>query len=139
MLDVTTVCITSEFGRTMRRVGFPISSTGTDHNTVSNTILLAGKKIKGNIVLGETDFRSANEKLSPLHLKLDQTKIKVMGKPFNFSLQASHEQMADEYFSKNFLTMTSVLNTLLATKGMDKKKALQAVYGWRQRGSPGTY
>jgi uncharacterized protein (DUF1501 family) len=45
LFDVTTVMVTSEFSRTMRQDKKKIDETGTDHNPLNNTVLLAGKGI----------------------------------------------------------------------------------------------
>src|SRR5262249_9208528 len=51
MLDVTTVMVASEFGRTMRSDG-TVDDTGTNHNQFSNSILLGGKGIRSGLVIG---------------------------------------------------------------------------------------
>src|SRR5262249_34873659 len=61
LFDVTTVLVGSEFGRTLRQENMPIDNTGTDHNALCNSFLLAGKGIRSGLVLGASDFRSSAE------------------------------------------------------------------------------
>jgi len=50
LFDVTTVMVASEFGRTMRQGNKAVDNTGTDHNVLSNSILIGGKGIRGGMV-----------------------------------------------------------------------------------------
>jgi hypothetical protein len=126
LLDVTTVMISSEFGRTNCQVGNPIDKTGTDHNPLSNMILLGGKGIKGGQVIGATDLDSLDnsgnyQNLSKPHLEFDPELIKRMGKPFNFESMQPYE--APEVFhADHYLTMGSVVNTILKLYGCDESK-----------------
>ena len=72
--DVTTVSMTSEFGRTMRQKNRPLDDTGTDHNPMTNTLLIGGKGIKGNQIIGQSDWQSVGEKLSGAHISFDKDK-----------------------------------------------------------------
>src|SRR5262249_56713886 len=61
MLDVTTVVVGSEFGRTMRQDGKPIDATGTDHNPLSTSVLIGGPGIQAGLVLRATCQPTAAE------------------------------------------------------------------------------
>jgi uncharacterized protein (DUF1501 family) len=62
LLDFTTVMINSEMSRTMRQLAADsVDRTGTDHNPFTNTVLLAGKDVRGGLVLGASDFQTADE------------------------------------------------------------------------------
>ena len=58
---------------------------GTDHNPLANTVLIGGAGIKSGLVIGASDFRTATESLSGAHLQLDRDRVKVMGRPFDFT------------------------------------------------------
>jgi hypothetical protein len=110
--DVTTVFIASEFGRTMRQTGHPIDATGTDHNTLSNSVLVAGKGIRGGLVVGETDFRSSAElpTLTAAHRALDPESLRLIGRPFDFALQRPYQK--ENAVPGDYLGLGSVINTL---------------------------
>jgi hypothetical protein len=112
MLDVTTVMVTSEFGRTMRAPDMPIEATGTNHNQYSNTILLGGKGIKGDLVIGESDFRNVDEAVSKAHLAVDPVLEKTMGRPFDFASLSSRKDLPEIFDVNDYLTIGSVINTV---------------------------
>jgi hypothetical protein len=121
MLDVTTVVFQSEFSRTMRQERNPIGETGTDHNSLTNTVLLAGKSIRGGIVLGNSDFQTHDEELSAAHMKVDARRVKIMGRPFDFATSESRQDQPNAFHMTDYLTMASVLNTLQYAGGIDSK------------------
>lgn len=114
VFDVTTVLVGSEFARTMRQTYQPIEESGTDHNPMTNTILVAGKGIKGGQVIGQSDFQSAAEqdKLSGAHLSFDPMKVKAMGRPFDFDKGVPRTDLPAAYQPADFLTFSSVANTI---------------------------
>lgn len=112
MLDVTTVMITSEFSRTMRKLDEPIDDTGTNHNSLNNTVLIGGKGICGGLVIGASDFQSADEKISPAHLTLDPNQHKLMGRPFDFKTMKPRTDQPATFSMSDYLTINSVVNTL---------------------------
>jgi hypothetical protein len=112
LLDVTTVVIGSEFGRTMRQLGQPITDTGTDHNPLSNTILVGGSGIKTGLVIGASDFQSATEALSGAHDALDPARVKAMGRPFDFASGQPRTDLPGEFSPKDYLQVASVVNTV---------------------------
>jgi hypothetical protein len=118
LLDVTTVMLASEFGRTMRQ-NAPIDATGTDHNPLASSILLAGKGIKAGCVFGGTDFHTSDEELSGAHLGLDDKRMKVMGRPIDFGTGMPTEAMPDAFDPSLHLTIGSVVNTLYSMFGVD--------------------
>ena len=121
-LDYTTFMITSEFGRTLKQWEADPNNSGTDHNTLSNSIILGGKKIKGGMVVGSSDFRSSNEELSNTHLKLDENRLKTIGKPFDFDTLRSRSDFPETYKEEDFLNYSSVANTLFKAFGIHDDK-----------------
>ncbi|MGE0171883.1 MAG: DUF1501 domain-containing protein [Oligoflexales bacterium] len=119
--DVTTVIVSTEFGRTMRQGYF--DESGTDHNPYTNTFLLGGKGIKGGLVLGESDFASVEEKskLSGAHLQLDPIAYNVVGRPFDFATFEPRTDKPNEFKLGDYLTCGSVINTVLACFNVDTK------------------
>lgn len=116
-LDVTTVMIGSEFSRTMRQLGNPVEATGTDHNSLANSLILGGKGVKGNQILGATDLAKMDRSgkildASSIHHSLDPHLIKAMGKPFDFETGRSRIEPSVDYQRSNYLTMESVANTV---------------------------
>lgn len=122
-LDVTTIMISSEFSRTMRQIDRPIDQTGTDHNALGNSMLLAGKGIHGGVVLGATDFATPDEALSGAHRSMDPERIKIMGRPFDFGTQRPLAVQPDSFDITHYLTSASVINTIFSlysrTTGVD--------------------
>jgi hypothetical protein len=111
---VTTVLVASEFSRTLRQEGPALEDSGTDHNPLSNSVLLGGKGITPGLILGQSDFQTSSEALSPAHLALDPTKIKCMGRPFDCQTGATLNIEALEFESNLYLTMHSVVNTVFS-------------------------
>ena len=112
MFEVTTVMVTSEFGRTMRIDNSPISETGTNHNPLNNSVLLAGKGIKGGLVIGASDLEDENASASGAHLTVDKSLEKLMGRPFDFKTQTSRLDRPSTFDIKDYLTINSVVNTI---------------------------
>lgn len=120
-MDVTTVLISSEFGRTMRSpMASTVQDTGTDHNPLTNMMIVAGKGIKGGEVFGATDFQTSDEVLSGAHLALDSNKLKVMGRPFDFSTMKPSADKPAGLSLANYITADSVVNSLYGLFGVDK-------------------
>lgn len=120
-LDVTTVVAASEFGRTLRQKGNPIDKTGTDHNPLSNSILIGGKGIKGGQLIGQSDTQAAGETLSKAHLAFDPVPIKMMGRPFDFATGRPRADLPDSYKASDYLGMASVANSIYSLFGVDPK------------------
>jgi hypothetical protein len=112
LLDVTTVVVGSEFGRTMRQSFQPIADTGTDHNPLANTILVGGSGFKSGMVVGATDFQAAGETLSGAHLALDPERVKVMGRPFDFATGTPRTDAPAAFAPGDYLQIASVINTV---------------------------
>ena len=121
-LDVTTVLVASEFGRTMRQDGLAIDATGTDHNPLSNTIIMAGKGVRGGTVLGESDFAAADETLSGAHKVKDQDSVKIMGRPFDVAAGTVRSDKPEEFKLGDYLTFASIANGLYESFGVDRSK-----------------
>lgn len=112
IFDMTTVMITSEFGRTMRIQGSPIDATGTNHNPLNNFVMLAGYGIKGGQVIGASDIENESALVSDAHKSLDPQLEKAMGKPFDFATQTSRTDLPTSFDIKDYLTINSVVNSI---------------------------
>jgi hypothetical protein len=121
-LDVTTVMVASEFGRTLRQKDAPIDNTGTDHNPLTNSILLGGKGIVGGQVIGESDRRVAGEAVSKAHESFDPGALKMMGKPFDFRTGRPRTDLPEAYSPGDYLGMASVANTIYSMFGVPEKQ-----------------
>jgi hypothetical protein len=122
MFDVTTVMVASEMGRTLRAEGVPVDQTGTHHNQFSNSILLAGKGIRGGMVIGASDFTDERAEMSKAHLALDPELEKAMGRPFDFATLTSRPDLPDTFDIKDYLTIGSVVNTVYSLFGVPKER-----------------
>ena len=120
MLDVTTVMVASEFGRTMRAPDMPIAATGTNHNQFANSILLGGKGIRSGLVVGASDL--ADEKAAPskAHLAMDPVLEKVMGRPIDLKTLRVRPDQPDSFDIESYLTVGSVVNTIYAMFSVPK-------------------
>ncbi|MCX6124886.1 MAG: DUF1501 domain-containing protein [Proteobacteria bacterium] len=119
MLEDTTVLIGTEFGRTMRSRGSPIDNSGTDHNLLTNTLIVAGRGIRGGQVFGASDFQTADEELSKVHLACDIEKVKVMGRPFDPATGRVIPGLSLETFDPTiYLGPSHVTNTLQQILGI---------------------
>jgi uncharacterized protein (DUF1501 family) len=114
MIDVTTVMVASEFGRTMRIAESPVHATGTNHNSLSNSVLLGGKGIKGGLVIGASDLASERAQASGAHRAMDPALEKVMGTPFDFAALRPISELPDVFEIEDHLTIGSVINTVYA-------------------------
>lgn len=119
--DVTTLMFGSEFGRTMRQSGKPIDNTGTDHNPLNNSFLIGGKGVKSNLVIGASDFKTADEELSGAHLSKDKESMKTVGRPFDFQTQSSREDKPAEFKADDYLNVASVVNTIYHLYGVSSE------------------
>jgi uncharacterized protein (DUF1501 family) len=122
LLDVTTVMVATEFGRTMRSADMPIDQTGTNHNPLASTILLAGKGIRGGLVVGASDLPDEKAAPSKAHLALDPDLEKAMGLPFDFATLRPRADAPEPFDLNDYLTAASVVNTLYALFGVDKSR-----------------
>lgn len=123
MLDDTTIIIGTEFSRTMRQQSGDFEQMGTDHNPLNNTIILAGKGVKGGQVIGASDFSTTTENLSKAHLALDPAKIKLMGLPFDYATsQVLADVRLETYDPARYITAMSVNNTIQEIAGIPADK-----------------
>ena len=122
LMDVTTIMFSSEFGRTLRQPGLPLDDTGTDHNSLNNSILIGGKGIKGGLVIGETDWKTPKEVLSGAHKSMDPASIKLMGKPFDFATGKSRTDLPTTFNAEDYLNFASVVNTIYSSFSVPKSK-----------------
>jgi hypothetical protein len=137
LFDVTTLTVGSEFDRTNRQLGVSVSNTGTDHNSLSNVMLFAGKGIRGGQVFGETDLDKMNERgdfvnVSKVHTNFDPDLIKIMGKPFNFEIMRPSPELPEVYQPDHYLTIASVINTLFTLFDVPKDKFLANQVGGKK-------
>jgi hypothetical protein len=121
MFDVTTVMMASEMGRTLRAEDTPIDQTGTHHNQFCNSILLAGKGIRGGMVLGASDLADERTQVSKAHLALDPELYKAMGRPFDFATLRTRPDLPEAFDIKDYLTIGSVVNTVYTLFGVPKE------------------
>ena len=118
LFDVTTVMVTSEMGRTMRVQGNPIDNTGTNHNQFSNSVILGGKGIRPGLVVGASDLANETVTASKAHLSMDPIAEKLMGCPFDFATMKTRTDMPEKYDLKDYLSMSSVINTIYSSFGV---------------------
>ncbi len=121
MFDVTTVMVASEFGRTMRAPDAPIDETGTNHNQFSNSILLGGKGIRPDMVIGTSDLSDETDEASAAHVQIDPVLEKSMGRPFDFATLTSRADLPAGFDIKDYLTIGSVVNTIYSLFGVPKE------------------
>lgn len=123
MLDHTTFLIGTEFSRTMRQPGAPIDQTGTDHNALTNTLIVGGKGVRGGQVIGQSDFQSSTETLSPAHLSADPSKLSIMGRPFDFETNRSITGVLPQSFEvTQYIGASNVTNTIQDILGIPKER-----------------
>lgn len=122
LLDLTTVVITSEFSRTMRQQGTSIEATGTDHNPLTNTVLLAGKGVRGSQIIGASDQESVDAPISGAHRTLDTQLLKLMGKPFDFAMSMPSGVLPEVYVADDYLSYASIANSLMKLYGVSDDK-----------------
>ncbi|WP_394844813.1 DUF1501 domain-containing protein [Pendulispora brunnea] len=132
--DVTTVCIHTEFARTMVNLGFggDVGNTGTDHNPLSNTVILAGNGIRGGLILGESDCTDVDDNgnilnVSGAHFSREGTTNnmelrKVMGKPFDFATMKARSDLPATFQATDYLNFSSVANTVMDIFGIDRQQ-----------------
>lgn len=120
-MDVTTFIIGTEFGRTNKQLATDISKSGTDHNAFNNLCLIGGKGIRKNILLGASDLHSSQEILSAAHTTFDPHKLKIFGKPFDFTAQKTLDILPATYNPSSYITSSSVINTLYKSFGVHEK------------------
>ena len=125
LLDHTTFLIGSEFSRTMRQPGVAIDKTGTDHNPLTNSLIVGGKGVKGGQVIGQSDFSSPTETLSPAHLSADPTKLMIMGRPFDFAAGRTMTGALPQTFDvTQYIGASNVTNTIQEILGIAPERRL---------------
>ncbi|MBL8661781.1 MAG: DUF1501 domain-containing protein [Candidatus Odyssella sp.] len=122
MMDVTTVMVASEFGRTMRIADSPIHATGTNHNSLANSVLLAGKGIRGGLVVGASDLANERAQPSGAHRAMDPALEKAMGTPFDFAAMRPISELPDHFEIEDHLTIASVINTIYDLFGVPESR-----------------
>ena len=133
LLDVTTVLISTEFSRTYYQNGKSLDVTGTNHNPLTNSVVIGGKGIRPGRIIGASDLEAVDGEnrfvnLSGAHLKQDRALIKPMGRVFDpVTLQARREEQPEEDRPEHYLNYHSVINTLYHLFGVDAAAALTPV------------
>ncbi len=122
MIDVTTVMVASEFGRTMRSADAPVHATGTNHNSLSNSVLLGGKGVRGGLVIGASDLANERAQPSGAHRTMDPALEKAMGTPFDFASMRPIPELPDHFEIEDHLTIGSVINTVYALFGVPESR-----------------
>ena len=122
MIDVTTVMVASEFGRTMRSADAPVHATGTNHNSLSNSVLLGGKGVRGGLVIGASDLANERAQPSGAHRAMDPALEKAMGTPFDFASMRPIPELPDHFEIEDHLTIGSVINTVYALFGVPESR-----------------
>ena len=122
LIETTTVEIVSEFGRTMRQLNVRTDESGTDHNPLTNTVFFLGKGIRGNQVIGQTDFQKPNEILSPAHLSLDRNKIKMMGRPYDFKNKRERADLPNNFKNSDYINYANLANTIMMGLGIPQEQ-----------------
>jgi hypothetical protein len=117
-MDVSTFMVSTEFGRSNRQPGAVVTNTGTDHNPFNNAVLLGGKGIRKNQVVGESDMALATEALSQAHLSFDTNRMKIFGRPFDFNSQTTSQQLPQLYNGADYITSASLINTVYKAFGV---------------------
>lgn len=134
-IDCTTVLITTEFARTYKnkeQLAANVTDVGTDHNQFNNTIIVAGKGIKGGVVLGGSDMETLEEakfeNVSGAHKEKEKTRtgtasacFMAFGKPFDYQtgLPRLSNPKPAKFDRKDYLFFQSIPNTLLKMFGHD--------------------
>ena len=121
LFEVTTLMVSSEFGRTMLQKNVDFDESGTDHNNFNNSVILAGNKIKGGQVIGQSDWRVEGEELSKAHISKDDEIKRIFGKPFDFTSMKPRTDLPEEFKIQDYLTVGSIVNTLYSAFGVDMK------------------
>lgn len=121
-LDVTTVVVTSEFGRTNRQLGANIDNTGTNHNRFGNMALVGGKGIEPGLFVGSTDLDqlittqegvAAFAAPSRAHQSMDPSLLMAMGHVYDFTLgRVDAAARPEQYRMADYLTVGSLVNTI---------------------------
>ena len=106
----------------MRQISRPIDGTGTDHNPMANSILLGGKGIHGNWVVGATDRQSADETISQAHANMDPLSVKSMGRPFDFEEFVPVRDLPTEFKADDYISIESVVNSVYTVFGVDRSR-----------------
>lgn len=122
LFDVTTVMVVTEMGRTLRVTGYPIDQTGTNHNQFSNSLLIGGKGIKGQQVFGASDMPDENAPVSPAHKQMDPILEKLMGRPFDFTMEKPTADLPATFEVQHYLTINTVVNSVYSLFGVPQAK-----------------
>lgn len=145
LLDVTTLMISSEFGRPYRQISRKIWATGTDHNQLINSMILLGKGIKPGLLLGASDMDTVAEadaaNVSGAHKACEKGSIysgtdliMPMGRPFDFETGLVRTDKPAEFKITDYLTIQSVTNTMLRLFGYTDDKMFRDPDGKQFRG-----
>jgi uncharacterized protein (DUF1501 family) len=142
--DRVTLVISSEFGRTLFQLVNgqrpPVDDSGTDHNKLASTALLAGAGIAGGMLVGATDLTKVNAAGNGFadamahHLEYETKRANApydflnctMGRVYDFRAQRVVTDLGvapDPGRSLGHIAYPSVNNTLLTMYGYDLRDA----------------
>ena len=128
MFDVTTVMIASEFGRTLRSLDRRSTTTGTNHNQFSNSVLIGGKGIRGGMVIGASDFDTASARLSKAHLcaRPGPGESRWAGRSIS-RRSRPRSDLPDAFALGDYLTIGSAINTIYSLFGVPAAPVLDGL------------
>lgn len=130
LFDESIFLVTSEFGRTLRQHSIPVERTGTDHNEMNGMVLLFGGGLQGGRLIGSSDFKKADEKLSQAHTSRDPFQLKSMGHVFDYNNQRSiPEAKPIQFRLADYLTIHSIINSIFSEYSVDRSLWRQVVPG----------
>jgi hypothetical protein len=114
LMEQTQFVLGSEFTRTMKSNPYiAADQTGTDHNPFNNSFILGGQGIRGNQIIGESDWKTVDETLSVAHQQVDSSKIKLMGRPFDFMKQeVIRDLLPAKFDATQYLQIGNIINTI---------------------------
>jgi hypothetical protein len=122
LLDVTTFTVATEFARTLRQTFLDFDKSGTDHNPLTNTVLIGGKGVRGGLVVGASDLQALDEAPSPAHKSQDKELVKMMGRPFDFAAGKPAEALPEVYREEDYISYSSVANSVYKIFGVGTDK-----------------
>lgn len=125
LLDVTTVCIASEFGRTMTQKSKSVDHTGTNHNPLGNSVIMAGKNVVTGQIIGQTDLQTLEEfhRVSGAHTQKDRHLLSVMGVPYDYVKGRSLvHAMPETYEPNHYIHFANIANSILNNFGIHSNK-----------------
>ncbi len=107
LFDRTTFMVTSEFSRTSALN----ASKGKDHNPLTNSVLLAGRGVRGGQTVGASKLVTKAESNIGMSYQI--------GLPFDFNTQTVSSPLDPKASARTFITPTIVIRTLTEICSVD--------------------